>query len=135
MIFVDSSVWINYFNGVGTPEVEHLDGLLGTRRVAIGDLVLLEVLQGFRRRKDYDTAKELLLSLKLFDLLGQKMALKSAQNYRILRSKGITIRKTADVVIATFCIENNLSLLHADRDFEPFVEHLGLSDALPRTIG
>lgn len=133
MIFVDSSVWINYFNGVDTPEVERLDEWLGTTRIAIGDLVLLEVLQGFRQRKDYDVAKELLLSLKVFDILGQSMALKAAQNYRILRSKGITIRKSADVAIATFCIENGLSLLHADRDFEPFVAHLGLVDALPRS--
>ena len=130
MIFVDSSVWINYFNGVDTPESERLDELLGTTRIAIGDLVLLEVLQGFRQRKDYETAKELLLSLEVFDLLGRDMALKAARNYRMLRSKGITIRKSADVIIATFCIENDLSLLQNDRDFDPFIEHLGLSDAL-----
>lgn len=130
MIFVDSSVWIGYFNGAITPETEHLDRLLGKTRIAIGDLVLLEVLQGFKQDKDYQTAEDLLLSLDVFELLGQDMALKAAQNYRALRSKGITIRKSADVIIATFCIERGLSLLHADRDFRPFEVHLNLSAAL-----
>jgi predicted nucleic acid-binding protein len=134
VIVVDSSVWIDYFNGADTGEAEHLDTLLGNVPIAIGDLILLEVLQGFRHQKDYETAKGLLLSLSVFDLLGQTMALKASHNYRLLRSKGITIRKSADVIIATFCIENNFSLLHSDRDFRPFEVHLGLSNALSKGV-
>ncbi len=130
MIFVDSSVWIDYFNGAETLEVEMLDEFLGVTPIAIGDLILVEVLQGFRHNKDYEIAKKLLLTLRVFDLLGSEMALKVAQNYRILRSKGITMRKTADVIIATFCIEKNLTLLYADRDFKPFEQHLGLNTSL-----
>ena len=133
MIFVDSSVWISYFNGTSTPETDRLDQLLATTRVALGDLVLLEVLQGFHQDKDYETAKGLLLSLEVFDLLGQDMAIKAARNYRVLRSRGITIRKSADVVIATFCIENDISLLHADRDFRPFEAHMQLRSLFPVT--
>ena len=133
MIFVDSSVWISYFNGMSTPETDRLDQLLATTRVALGDLVLLEVLQDFRQDKDYETAKGLLLSLEVFDLLCQDMAIKAARNYRVLRSRGITIRKSADVVIATFCIENDISLLHADRDFRPFEAHMQLRSLFPVT--
>ena len=129
MILVDSSVWIDYFSGNGTPETEYLDGVLGVSAVAIGDLILTEVLQGFRRDKDYKTAKRLLEELTIFELLGTKMAVKSADNFRKLRKKGLTIRKTADVIIASFCIEYNLPLLFSDKDFKPFVEHLGLRDA------
>lgn len=130
MIFVDSSVWIRYFNGVDDPETACLDGLLGESLIAVGDLILLEVLQGFRHQKDYETAKKLLLSFDVFDVLGTDIALKAARNYRVLRSKGITVRKSADVVIATFCIEKDFPLLHADRDFKPFEIHFGLRNAL-----
>ncbi|MBD2387435.1 type II toxin-antitoxin system VapC family toxin [Cylindrospermum sp. FACHB-282] len=126
MILVDSSVWIDYFNGRETPETNKLDMLLGVEPLAIGDLILTEVLQEFRSDSDYQTAKELLTSLKIFEMLGVNLALKSVDNYRILRKRGITIRKTADVIIATFCIENQNSLLFTDKDFLPFVEHLGL---------
>ena len=126
MIMVDSSVWIDYFNGCDTSEVTKLDLLLGIEPIAIGDLILTEVLQGFKNDKDYETAKKLLSSLTIFELLGEKMALKSADNYRTLRKQGITIRKTADVIIATFCIENNLPLLFSDKDFIPFVQRLNL---------
>ncbi len=125
MIFVDSSVWIDYFNGANTFETNTLDEYLGKTQIAVGDLILVEVLQGFRSDRDYETARKLLLSLQVFSLLGREMALKAAQNYRILRSQGITIRKTADVIIATFCIEKDLPLLHTDRDFQPF-SRLGL---------
>ena len=91
-----------------------------------GDLVLIEVLQGFKSDKDYKTARELLTSLTVFSLGGQKLAIKSADNFRLLRKKGVTVRKTIDVLIATFCIEQNLPLLHADKDFEPFHEYLKL---------
>lgn len=130
MILVDSSVWIDYFNGTDSPEAECLDGVLGVSPVAIGDLILTEVLQGFRHDKDYKAAKRLLNELTIFELLGTKMALKSADNFRTLRKNGITIRKTADVIIATFCIEQNMPLLFSDRDFNPFVEYLGLRNAL-----
>ena len=129
MILVDSSVWIDYFNGRDTPETSELDSLLGIKPIAIGDIILTEVLQGFRNDEDYKTAKSLLTSLNIFELLGEKMALKSADNYRLLRKQGITIRKTADVIIASFCIEYNLPLLFSDKDFLPFVKHLKLVSA------
>ncbi|MCP4897190.1 MAG: PIN domain nuclease [bacterium] len=130
MILVDSSVWIAYFNGAATPGTERLDALLGQEPVGLGDLILTEVLQGFRLDNDYETAKKLLTSLTVYDLLGENMAIKSADNFRILRRKGVTIRKTIDVIIATFCIKNNFPLLHSDKDFEPFCTHLDLRSAL-----
>ncbi len=130
MIFVDSSVWVNYFNDIACPEVEKLDASLGITPVAIGDLILTEVLQGFRSDRDFKTAKELLTSLIIFNMLDTSLALKSADNFRFLRKKGITIRKTVDVIIATFCIENDLPLLSLDKDFQPFHDHLSLKKAL-----
>ncbi len=100
--------------------------LLETELLGVGDLILAEVLQGFRQDKNYQTAKRLLTSLTLFEMLGVEMAMKSADNFRDLRKKGITVRKTIDVMIATFCIENGHKLLFSDKDFAPFVEHLGL---------
>ncbi|BAZ81765.1 PIN domain nuclease [Sphaerospermopsis kisseleviana CS-549] len=126
MIIVDSSVWVDYFNGIETPETNKLDQLLGVEPIAISDLILTEVLQGFRSDNGYQTAKELLTSLHIFEMLGLDIAIKSADNYRFLRKQGITIRKTADVIIATFCIETQNSLLFSDKDFLPFVNHLGL---------
>ena len=133
MILVDSSVWIDYFNGAVTPETNRLDELLGTEPLGLGDLILAEVLQGFRHNEDYETAKELLASLTIFDLLGKDMAIKSAENFRLLRKKGITVRKTVDTIIATFCIENKHSLLHSDRDFDTFQKHLKLRNAFSST--
>lgn len=130
MILVDSSVWIDYFNGKLTPETDKLDSLLGVEALAIGDLIVTEVLQGFRSDSDYVIAKRLLFSMTVFDMLNSQLAVKSADNYRALRKRGITIRKTADVIIATFCIEYRYSLLFADRDFLAFVEHLGLKPVL-----
>lgn len=126
MIVVDSSVWIDYFSGVDNAQTDKLDNTLGHKPVAIGDLILTEVLQGFRHEKDYKTARKLFDGLTLFEMLGQSMAIKSADNFRALRKKGITFRKTADVIIATFCIEKKLPLLFSDKDFRPFVKHLGL---------
>jgi len=130
MIFVDSSVWIDYFNGNASPEVERLDSLLGAEPISTGDLILAEVLQGFRNDKDYKTAKTLLTSLTIFNMLDTNIAIKSADNFRLLRKKGITVRKTVDTIIATFCIQNKLSLLHTDKDFQPFHKHLRLKNAL-----
>ena len=133
MIIVDSSVWVDYFNGEGTPEVNYLDSVLAIQPVAIGDLILAEVLQGFRRERDYVVAKDLLLELTIFAMLGQERAIRVAENYRSLRRRGITIRKTSDVIIATFCIEAGIALLFSDNDFLPFVRQLGLVPALPST--
>ena len=129
MILVDSSVWIDYFNGKSSQETDQLDALLGVEPVAIGDLILSEVLQGFRNDRDYATAKELLTGLTVYDMLGAARAVQVADNYRALRKMGITVRKTADTIIATFCIERSLPLLFSDKDFEPFVKHLGLQRA------
>ncbi len=129
MIVVDSSVWIDFFNGASTPEVERLDGLLGVTPLAIGDLILVEVMQGFRSERDVSTARQLFRSLALLPMLGGSNAWKAAENYRTLRRQGITVRKTIDGIIATACIEANLPLLFSDRDFQPYVEHLGLEAA------
>ena len=130
MIFVDSGVWIDYFNGVKNQATDKLDDTLGNEEVVIGDIILTEVLQGFRYDKDYKLAKEALLSCDIRTLLGTNLAIKSADNFRFLRKKGITIRKTVDVIIATYCIENNLSLLFSDKDFNPFVNNLNLKPVL-----
>lgn len=130
MVIVDSSVWIDYFNGTATMETDLLDRLLGTEPVAIGDLILAEVLQGFRSDSDYRTARDLLTSLTIHDMLGKARAILVADHYRALRRKGVTVRKTADAIIAAFCIERGLPLLYSDRDFDPFVEHRGLRPAV-----
>ncbi|MBK4738971.1 type II toxin-antitoxin system VapC family toxin [Noviherbaspirillum pedocola] len=130
MILVDSSVWIDYFRGVNTPQAEKLDFLLGRQLLAIGDLILAEVLQGFDSEREFNAARSLLASFELVQLGGQNIAIQAARNFRTLRSKGVTIRKTIDTLIATYCIENGFSLLHNDRDFEPFARHLGLRCAL-----
>ena len=127
MILVDSSVWIDYFNGGDTPQTSKLDEPLGVELLGIGDIILTEVLQGFRIDADYDTAKQVLTSLTVFNMLGVEIAVKSADNFRVLRKRGITIRKTVDVIIATFCIENDHTLLFSDKDFMPFVQYLGLN--------
>lgn len=133
MILVDSSVWVDYFNGVCSRETDFLDSTLGNEPVAIGDVILTEVLQGFRSDSDYQTAKSLLLGLTVFELLGQDLAIRAADNYRALRRRGVTVRKTVDCIIATFCIERGLPLLYSDRDFESFANSLGLVSALPAT--
>lgn len=133
MILVDSSVWIDYFNGQATPETHKLDTLLGVEPLGIGDLILTEVLRGFRSDTDYQTAKKLMLTLSIFDMLGTDLAIQSADNFRVLRKKGVTVRKTADVIIASYCIEYSHSLLFADKDFLPFVTHLGLKAVTTNT--
>jgi predicted nucleic acid-binding protein len=130
VIVVDSSVWIDYFRGTSTRESDKLDSLLGTEQVAIGDLILTEVLQGFSTERDFNQAKSLLTSLEVVPLVGQDIAIKAAKNFRKLRAAGITVRKTIDTIIATRCIESNYALLFSDRDFEPFVGRLGLRSAL-----
>ena len=131
MILVDSSVWIDYFRGTTTPQAEKLDLLLGNEPIATGDLILTEVLQGFVSDRDFNQARKLMTSLVIVNLAGEAMAIQAAKNFRALRALGITVRKTIDTVIATRCIESGLPLLYSDRDFDPFVEHLGLRSALP----
>lgn len=131
MILVDSSVWIDYFRGVATPQADRLDSLLGSEPIAIGDLILAEVLQGFVSDHDFRQATKLLTSLLVVDLGGREIAIQAAKNFRTLRTLGVTVRKTIDTVIATRCIQSGFALLYSDRDFDPFVEHLGLRSALP----
>ena len=126
MILVDSSVWISFLNGEKTREAELLNQILGTQNVIVGDLVYTEILQGYREDSVFQEVKSFLDEFPIVFLGGYDIALKSAQNYRFLREKGITIRKTIDSYIANYCIEKELFLLHADKDFEPFVAHLGL---------
>ena len=133
MILVDSSVWIDYFRGAPTPQTEWLDASLGTELIATGDLILTEVLQGFTRDRDFNQAEKLLVSLTIVDLGGRRIAIQAAKNFRALRKRGITVRKTIDTVIATWCIESGLPLLFSDTDFEPFVERLGLRTPLRAT--
>ncbi len=126
MILVDSSVWIDYFRGVVTPQTDRLDTLLGQEPVAIGDLMLTEVLQGFTNDRDFETALAMLGALEVIEIGGREVAVQAARNYRALRARGITVRKTIDTLIATRCITDGVALLYSDRDFDPFVEHLGL---------
>ncbi|RLA56650.1 MAG: VapC toxin family PIN domain ribonuclease [Gammaproteobacteria bacterium] len=133
MILVDTSVWIDFFNGKNNLHTDSLDTALVDGVVATGDLILLEILQGFKADKDFKIAKTTLGTLEQYEMFSHPMALTCVDNYRALRKKGITIRGTADVIIATFCIEHQLPLLFSDRDFMPFVKYLGLVSALPET--
>jgi predicted nucleic acid-binding protein len=126
MIVVDTSAWIDYFRGIVAPHTDTLDVVLETNRIIIGDLIIAELLQGFKTNKEYIQVKNLIETLEYRDLVGKDIALKTADNFRSLRSKGIIIRKTIDVIIATFCMENGFELIHNDRDFDPIEKHLGL---------
>ncbi len=130
MILVDSSVWIDFFRGTTTAQTERLDALLGTEFLAVGDLILAEVLQGFSSERDFNQARKLLMSLDMVEIGGPLVAVQAARNFRTLRALGVTVRKTIDTLIATRCIESDLALLYSDRDFDPFVEHLGLCSAM-----
>ena len=131
MILVDSSVWINYFNGISNWQTDLLDNYLSNTLIVIGDLILTEVLQGFRSNTDFETAKSFLSALQFRQIGGYDVAIQSANNYRILRKSGVTVRKTIDIIIATFCIIEGLTLLHDDRDFDPMVTHFSLKTPLP----
>jgi len=126
MVLVDTSVWVDYFNGLETPRTERLDQLLGSGRLLTGDLILAELLQGFAKDADYRTARRLLLELPCAELVGRDNALRAADYYRRLRKRGVTVRKTIDVLIGTYCIQHGHELLHADRDFDPMQRHFGL---------
>lgn len=131
MILVDTSVWIDYLNGTLNHYTDTLDNFLSEENVVMGDLILLEILQGIKDDNHYQITKQSLSKLVLHELFGKEMAEICAENYRSLRKQGITIRKTADVIIASYCIHHSISLLFSDRDFVPFVNHLGLVPAVP----
>jgi predicted nucleic acid-binding protein len=126
VILVDSSVWIDYFKGRPTVQTDLLDGLLDSEELAIGDLTFTEVLQGCKFDKEFNEVRRLLGRLDLVVLGGEDVMVEAARNYRKLRSLGVTARGTIDVVLATRCIVSGHRLLHSDRDFDPFEQHLGL---------
>jgi predicted nucleic acid-binding protein len=126
MILVDSSVWIDYFNGQDLPHTQMVDSILGKREIVVTELVFTEVLQGFRLRKEFDAALKVLQSFRFESISGRDVAVQAARNFVHLRSIGFNVRKTIDTLIATKCIMSGLELLHNDRDFTPFEEHLGL---------
>lgn len=130
MILADSSVWIDYFRDADTPQTARLDWLIGREHLGIGDLMLTEILQGIDSEREFRRIKIELAELELIEICGETVAVQAARNYRHLRGLGITIRKTIDTLIATRCIQDNLALLFSDRDFEPFVIHLGLRSAM-----
>lgn len=127
MILVDTSVWIDYFNGRSTNHTETLDQLLSDDTVLIGDIILTEILQGFDKKRDFDLARNALDELECVQITHKSLAVKAASNFRYLRSKGITIRKTIDMLIATWCIENTIPLLHNDSDFDFIASKLPLA--------
>ena len=126
MLLVDSTVWIDFFNGRVTPQTDYLDSQLESTPILVGDLILAEVLQGFRKADDFEIVRLALNKLDTTSLVNPVLAIQSARNYRLLRQKGITVRKTIDSLIATFCIENDVELLHSDSDFDPYEQYLGL---------
>ncbi len=126
MILVDSTIWIDYFNGVSSSYTNYLDRALDQTLILVGDLILAEVLQGFRNDADFEKARRALMKFYLVPMVDPSLAVKSAQNFRLLRRKGVTVRKTIDSLIATWCIENNIPLLHHDSDFDGYETHLGL---------
>jgi len=126
VVVIDTSAWVEYFRE-GEPSVaERVDRSLDTEQAAIGDLVYCEVMQGLRRERERREISSLLLSLPRFEMVGFQIAERSAHNYRLLRSRGVTVRKTLDVLIGTFCAENGLPLIHCDRDFDLMAPHIGL---------
>jgi len=131
MTLVDSSVWIDYFRGVTSPETDKLDALLSAEALLTGDLIVAEVLQGFSAESEFNAARQLTTTrLRVASLVGPDNAVQAARNCRALRAQGVTIRKAIDTLIATYCIENGVSLLFSDRDFNPFVDYLGLRSAV-----
>jgi len=131
MLVVDTTVWVDYFNGQINPETDYLDRAISEELILVGDLILAETLQGFREDNDFELAQAALAKFEQAEMLNLRLARQSAQNYRTLRKKGITVRKTIDCLIATFCIAENHILLHRDNDFDGFEKHLGLNVAHP----
>ena len=129
MIVVDSSVWIDFFNGRNAPHVRRLRAVLGTDEIIVGDLMLCEVLQGLDGERAARRVESLLRRFEIVPMAGEAIAVEAARNFRLLRKRGITIRKTIDLLIGTWCIENRRPLLHNDNDFRPMARHLGLVEA------
>lgn len=126
MIAVDTSVWIDFFNGRDTSHVRRLNALLGTEEVVVGDLMLCEVLQGLNSEQTARLVEGVLRRFDIVPMAGETIAIAAASNFRSLRRRGITVRKTIDLLIGTWCIENRMALLHNDNDFRPMARHLGL---------
>jgi predicted nucleic acid-binding protein len=126
MVIADTSIWIDYFRGVESRETDLLNTLLDEERIATGDLIIAELMQGFRTKSQITTATQIINRLEYYDLCGREISYKAAENYRLLRKKGVTVRKTIDTLIGTFCIEKNFKLLHNDRYFDPMAQFLGL---------
>jgi predicted nucleic acid-binding protein len=132
VIVVDSSVWIDFLTGRSAAHVRELRSVLGTNEVIVGDLMLCEVLQGLNTEKSAREVETLLRRFQIVPMAGDAIAVLAARNYRALRRLGVTMRKTIDLFIGTWCIENRAALLHNDRDFQPMAQHLGLIEATPR---
>jgi predicted nucleic acid-binding protein len=126
MIIVDSTVWVDYVNGKSNEETRLLEARIGREEIGLTDLIFCEVLQGLRSEREFEEVKTGLLEFSIFPTGGTEMAAETAMNYRKLRARGFTVRKTIDCWIATFCIREGHELLHRDRDFEPFENELGL---------
>jgi predicted nucleic acid-binding protein len=126
MVLVDTSIWIDYFRGIETPGTDALEYFLESERVATGDLIIAEIMMGFKTKAPIAAAHQILARLEYFDLAGREIVFKAAEKYRLLRNRGITIRKTIDMIIGTFCIEKSIPLLHNDRDYNPMRQYLGL---------
>jgi len=131
MLVVDTTVWVDYFNGIQTPQTDYLDHILDKMPILVGDLILAEVLQGLRDETDFEQARRALAKFPQVSMVGPEMAVKSARNYRLLRRKGVTVRKTIDCLIATWCIEHGRPLLHNDSDYDGYEAHLGLQVVHP----
>lgn len=128
MIVVDSSVWIDFLNGRNAPPVRRLRECLGSEEIALGDLMLCEILQGLDSERSAAEVLSLLRRFEIVPMAGETIAVAAARNFRHLRRRGITIRKTIDLLIGTWCIENRRPLLHNDRDFRPMARYLGLTE-------
>jgi hypothetical protein len=126
MILADSSVWIAHLRGFHSPATAKLEDAIAREPILVGDLILLEILQGTRNEAHAGENERGLRRFEIVSLLDAHLASRAARNYRLLRALGITVRKTADIIIGTFCIENRCALLHDDRDFAPMEAHLGL---------
>jgi predicted nucleic acid-binding protein len=128
VIVVDTTVWIDFLNGRDAPHVRHLRSLFGTQEIALGDLMLCEVLQGLQSEREAREVEALLRRFDIVPMAGDAIAVAAAGNFRKLRARGITIRKTIDLLIGTWCIEHRQPLLHNDRDYRPMARHLGLRE-------
>jgi predicted nucleic acid-binding protein len=126
VILVDTSVWIDHLRDTVTAPVSYLRSLISAEELLVSDLILCEVLQGLRSDAEARAVEEALREFEIVSLIDAELAVKAAANYRFLRGRGITIRKTIDLVIDTFCIERGHTLLHSDRDFAPMESLLGL---------